>query len=100
MFKQVILLNLQDKCFGPNLDTIKNNMKTSLEALNGTISGMERIEVHSDCCSSSNADVIVEAIFDSEDSYRAFTNDESYKKATKEVVVPFIDNRTHVEFEM
>ena len=100
MFKQVILLNLQDKCFGPNLDTIKNNMKTSLEELNGSISGMESIEVHSDCSSSSNADVIVEVIFENEDFYRAFTNDEAYKKATKEAVVPFIANRTHVEFEI
>lgn len=100
MYKQVIIWNLQDKCFGPNLDTIKSNMKVHLEELNGTVDGLQKIEVHVNCSSSSNADVIFEASFDDEESYKTFVNGDSYKLVTKDVVLPFIDRRTHVEFEV
>ena len=100
MFKQVIIWNLQDKCFGPNLDAIKNDIKTRVEELNGTIDGMQKVEVHTNCSSSSNADVILESVFDDEDSFKNFVNDENYKMVTKESVLPFIDKRTHVEFEI
>ena len=100
MFKQVILLNLQDKCFGPNLGTIKTNMKSKLEDLNGKVEGLQKIEVHSECSSSSNADVIVEVLFDNEEAFKTFSSDETYNMVTKDVIVPFIDNRTHVEYEV
>ena len=43
MVKQVVIWKLQDKCFGPNLGTIKANIKTKLEELNGQIPGLERL---------------------------------------------------------
>ena len=58
MVKHIIIWTLQDKCFGPNLSTIKENMKTRLEELNGQIPGVQS------------------------------------------VVIPFVDNTTHVEFEL
>ena len=62
MIKQVIVMSLQDKCFGPNLEAIKNNMKTTLESLNGQIDGMESLTVQADCLNTSNADVFVEIV--------------------------------------
>lgn len=93
-------MNLQDKCFGPNLEEIKTNMKTRLESLNGQIDGMKSLEVQADCLSTSNADVFVEIVFENEDALKNFKTNESYNFATKEVVVPFIDNRTHLEFKI
>ena len=99
MVKQVIILNLQDKCFGPNLDVIKGNMKSRLEELNGHIQGMQKLEVYADCLSTSNADVFVELVFDDEEALKALKSNEEYNAATKDVVVPFVERRTHVEFE-
>ena len=100
MLKQVIVMNLQDKCFGPNLESIKGNMKERLEGLNGQIPGMEKLEVFTDCFSTSNADVCVELVFEDESAFKAFKTNEDYNIATKDVVVPFIDKRTHVEFQI
>ncbi|SHJ59532.1 Dabb family protein [Pseudobutyrivibrio xylanivorans] len=98
MVKQVIVMNLQDKCFGPNLETIKNNMKTRLEALNGQIEGMHSLEVYADCLTTSNADIFVEIVFEDEEALKNLKSNEKYNTATKDVVVPFVDNRTHIEF--
>ena len=100
MVKHIIIWTLQDKCFGPNLETIKSNMKNRLEALNGQIPGVQSIEVHSDCFSSSNGDVAMEAIFDTEDAVKAYKQHELRLEVTKDVVVPFVDTTAHVEFEL
>lgn len=100
MVKHIIIWTLQDKCFGPNLGTIKENMKNRLEELNGQIPGVQSIEVHTDCFSSSNGDVAMEAVFDSEEAVKTYKQHELRLSATKDVVVPFVDNTTHVEFEL
>ena len=100
MIKQVIIMNLQDKCFGPNLITIKDNMKDRLESLNGQIEGLNRINVQADCLTTSNADVIVELEFENEESFKNLKSNELYNNATKDVVVPFVDKRIHVEYVM
>ena len=100
MIKQVIIMSLQDKCFGPNLETIKNNMKIRLEDLNGKVNGLQNLKVQSDCLKSSNSDVFVELTFENEEALKNFKSNEDYNAATKEAVVPFVASRTHVEFEM
>ncbi|QFJ54256.1 Dabb family protein [Pseudobutyrivibrio xylanivorans] len=100
MVKHIIIWTLQDKCFGPNLSTIKENMKTRLEELNSQIPGVKSIVVYTDCFSSSNGDIALEAIFDNEDAVKSFKQNELRLAVTKDVVVPFVDNTTHVEFEL
>ncbi len=100
MVKHVIIWKLQDKCFGPNLDTIKSNMKSHLEELNGQIPGLNKLEVHEQCLSSSNGDIIMEAIFENEEAVKAYKQHELRLAVTKDVVVPFVDTTTHIEFEL
>ncbi len=100
MVKHLVIWKLQDKCFGPNLEAIKENMKTSLEGLGGKIPGLVSIEVHTHCLSSSNGDVSVEAVFESEEALKEFKKNEHRLESTKDNVVPFIDTTTHVEFEV
>ena len=100
MVKNIVIWTLQDKCFGPNLDTIKTNMKSRLEEVNGQISGLKSLEVQAACLSSSNADVVLEALFEDEESLKSFRNNEMWKNITKDVVVPFVDDTTHIEYEM
>ena len=100
MVKHLIIWKLQDKCFGPNLETIKENMKTSLESLEGKIPGLVSIKVNTHCLSSSNGDVIVEALFESEDAFKNYQKHELRLAATKDAIVPFVDTTTHVEYEL
>ena len=100
MVKQVIIWKLQDKCFGPNLGAIKESIKTRLEDLNGKIPGLENIDVRTECLSSSNGDVAAMALFESEEAFKNYQKHELRLAATKDVVVPFVDSATHVEFEV
>jgi hypothetical protein len=47
-------------------------MKTSLEGLEGQIPGLVSIKVNTHCLSSSNGDVSVEAVFESEDALKEY----------------------------
>ena len=100
MVKHIIIWTLQDKCFGPNLEGIKENMKTKLEELNGHIPGLQSMVVHTDCFSSSNGDVALEAIFDDEEAVKAYKQNELRLAATKDAVVPFVDTTRQVEFKI
>ncbi len=100
MLNHIIIWKLQDKCFGPNLETIKANIKSRLEDLNGKIAGLQHIEVHTDCLSSSNGDVVFKAVFDNEEAFKAYEQNELRLLATKDVVVPFVEVTTHVEYEV
>ncbi len=42
----------------------------------------------------------MEAVFDSEEAVKTYKQHELRLSATKDVVVPFVDNTTHVEFEL
>ncbi len=100
MIKHIIVWTLQDKCFGPNLDTIKTNITNRLESVNGQIPGLKDLEVHAVCLSSSNADIVLEAVLEDEKAMKDFKNNELWKNATKDVVVPFVDTTTHIEYEL
>ena len=100
MVKQVIIWKLQDKCFGPNLGAIKENIKSKLEDLNGKVPGLKSIDICTECLSSSNGDVTMEALFESEDAFKNYQKHELRLAATKDAVVPFVDSTTHVEFEV
>ncbi len=100
MVKHLVIWKLQDKCFGPNLETIKENMKTSFESLEGKIPGLVSINVNTHCLSSSNGDVSVEAVFESEDALKEYQKHELRLEATKDTIFPFVETTTHVEYEI
>ena len=100
MVKQVIIWKLQDKCFGPNLGAIKENIKSKLEDLNGKVPGLKGIDICTECLSSSNGDVTMEALFENEDAFKNYQKHELRLAATKDAVVPFVDSTIHVEFEV
>ena len=68
--------------------------------MNGKIPGVQSIEVHTDCFSSSNGDVALEAVFDSAEAVKQYKQNELRLDVTKDVVVPFVEVTTHVEFEL
>ncbi len=98
MVKQIVIWKLQDKCFGPNLESIKDNIKSRFEELDGQIPGLSKVEVHGDCMSSSSGDVVLIATFDDENFQKECQKHELWNSAMKDVVVPFIDDTNHVEY--
>jgi hypothetical protein len=100
MVKHISIWTLQDKCYGPNLESIKENIKTTLEGLNGKIPGLQSMIVFTDCLSSSNGDVALEAVFESEEAVKAYKQNELRLAATKDAIVPFVDTTRQVEFEI
>ena len=98
MIKQVIIWSLQDKCFGPNLDDIKNNIKVSFESLEGKVPGLVSVEVQSDCLSSSNGDILLSTVYEDDLNLKGRDSNEFWNEAMNRAVVPFIAETKHVEF--
>ena len=98
MVKQIMIWKLQDKCFGPNLEGIKCDIKSNLEDLKDKIPGLNDIEVHIDCMSSSNGDVIMIADYEDEEALKMRQNNEHWSATLKNNVIPFVENSTHVEY--
>jgi len=89
MLKHVVMISLKDLCFGPELENIKNNMKSEMEKLNGQIEGLVSLNVYPDCLSSSNIDVTMEMLFEDEDAFKNYKINPLKIAAEKEVLVPY-----------
>lgn len=98
MVKHIVVWTLKEGCFGPHLESIKNEMKTSLEQLNGQIDGLEYISVQTNCLSSSNADIICEAILKDETALKNFTTNPLITRTTKNSVFPYTETATRIDY--
>ena len=98
MVKHIVVWTLKESCFGPHLDSIKEEMKTTLERLNGQIEGLEYISVQTNCLSSSNADIICEVILKDENALKTFTTNPLITNATKNCVFPYTETTTRIDY--
>ena len=69
MLKHIILWTLKDEF---NTDEIKNNMKEGLEAQKGVVPGLLEIKVQTEKLPSSNADVMLYSVLESEEALKGY----------------------------
>lgn len=96
MVKHVILWQLKEEY---NNDTIKNDMKASLEALSGVIPGLIEIKIEINPLASSNADVMLYSVFESEDALKGYAIHPAHVEVANTKVRPFTATRLCMDFE-
>lgn len=72
MVKHIILWKLKDSYSAEEKESIVLEAKTRLESLNGQIPGLRSLTVHIDALSSSNADMMLDSLFDDETALAAY----------------------------
>ena len=70
MVKHVILWKLKDEL--ADKETVKKEIKAGLEGLAGKIPGLKEIKVNINGLPSSNADLMLDSLFDDEASLKAY----------------------------
>lgn len=96
MVKHIILWKLKDKY---NNDEVKSGIKEGLEGLAGVIPGLIEIKVYTKKLESSNVDVMLWSVFESEDALKGYSVHPEHVKLADEKVRPFTQTRACFDIE-
>lgn len=100
MVKHIILWKLDDKYSSEEKKEIKINIKNALEGLMDKIPGLMEIHVYTDGLPSSNADLMLDSSFESEEALKVYAVHPLHVKAADTFVRPYTSNRNCLDFEI
>lgn len=98
MVKHVILWTLKPDIEEPEKKRIKTHIKMALEGLSGKISGLREIKVNITPLESSNAELMLDSIFDSEEALKAYSTHPLHVAVADKYVRPFTAARTCMDY--
>jgi len=95
MVKHIILWSLKEEF---NTVEIKKDMKESLEALKGVVPGLLEIKVQIEKLPSSNVDVMLYSVLESEEALKGYAVHPAHVEAADTKVRPFTATRSCIDF--
>lgn len=99
MVKHIILWQLQDELSEERKAQVKSGIRESLEALLGQIPGLTEIRVYTEGLASSNADVMLWSVFESEAALKGYTVHPAHVAAADGYVRPYTKQRLCLDIE-
>jgi len=99
MVKHIILWQLKDELTAEEKIEVKKGIKESLEALQGQIPGLVEIKVQTECLPSSNAEVMLYSVMESEEALKGYAVHPAHVAAANGKVRPFTKTRLCMDFE-
>lgn len=100
MVRHIILWTLKDTLSEEEKINVKAGIKEGLEGLAGQIPGMLEIRVQIDKLASSNADLMLDSSFESEEALKGYAVHPAHVKVADEKVRPYTAVRSCIDFEM
>ncbi|MBQ1989332.1 MAG: Dabb family protein [Clostridia bacterium] len=100
MVKHIILWNLKDEYSEDRKNEIKAGIKKGLEGLLGKIDGLTEIKVYTEGLASSNADLMLDSTFESEDALKNYAVHPAHVEVADTLVRPFTAQRSCLDFEI
>lgn len=100
MVKHIILWQLKDEFTYDEKMNIKKGIKEGLEGLQGKIEGLTEIRVETEGLSSSNADVMLYSVFETEDALKGYAVHPAHVEVADTKVRPFTKTRLCLDFEI
>ena len=95
MVKHIILWKLKEE---HNNQDVKNGIKQGLEGLMGKISGLLEIKVQIKTLESSNVDLMLYSVFESQEALKAYAVHPEHVKVADTFVRPFTETRSCIDF--
>lgn len=100
MVKHVILWKLKSEYDNEKKEEIKAGIKEGLEGLLGKIPGLVEIKVNTNGLASSNADVMLDSTFESEEALKAYAVHPEHVAVADSKVRPFTAERTCLDYTL
>lgn len=98
MVKHVILWKLKDELSAEEKEKAKQGIKQGLEGLKGKIPGMIDIRVNIDGLQSSNADAMLDTVFEDEASLKGYAVHPAHVEVANTKVRPFTQTRLCLDY--
>lgn len=95
MVKHIILWKLKDEY---NTPQVKKGIKENLETLSGVVPGLLEIKVQTECLESSNADVMLYSVLESEEALKGYAIHPEHVRVADTFVRPFTETRSCMDF--
>lgn len=100
MVKHVILWQLKDEFDADKKAEIKAGIKEGLEGLQGKIEGLVEIKVNTIGLDSSNADLMLDSTFVSEEALKGYSVHPAHVEVANTKVRPFTQTRMCLDYEV
>ncbi len=100
MVKHVILWKLKSEYDNEKKEEIKAGIKEGLEGLLGKIPGLVEIKVNTNGLASSNADIMLDSTFESEEALEAYAVHPEHVAVADSKVRPFTAERTCLDYTL
>ena len=98
MVKHIILWKLKETLTGEEKEWVKAGIKEGLEGLKGKIPGLLDIKVQANGLSSSNADVMLDSSFESEEALKGYSVHPAHVEVADTKVRPYTEIRLCLDF--
>lgn len=98
MIKHIILWTLKESLSEKEKNVVKQEIKEGLEGLKGKIPGLLDIHVQTECLASSNADLMLDSSFESEEALKGYAIHPEHVAVADGKVRPFTAVRTCLDF--
>ena len=99
MVKHIILWQLKDELTNEEKVEVKKGIKEALEALVGQVPGLVEVKVQTEGLASSNADVMLYSVLESEEALKGYAVHPAHVAAANGKVRPFTKTRLCLDFE-
>lgn len=99
MVKHIILWTLKDMPEGEK-NSVKQGIKEGLEGLQGNIPGLLDIKVQTEGLASSNADVMLDSTFESEEALKNYAIHPNHVAVADNKVRPYTATRSCLDFKI
>ncbi len=100
MVKHVIIWKLKSGYSDEEISGIKKNIKEGLEGLAGQIPGLKEISVYTEPLGSSNCDLILDSLFENEESLKGYAVHPLHVDVADNKVRPFVEQRSCMDYEI
>ena len=100
MVKHIILWSLKDDYSDNEKAEIKKGIKEGLESLAGKIPGLLEIKVYTEGLPSSNADLMLDSSFETEDALKVYASHPEHVAVADGKVRPYTKTRSCLDFEI
>lgn len=100
MVKHVILWQLKEELSDAEKAAIKAGIKAGLEGLAGQIPGLVEIHVNINALPSSNADLMLDTIFESTEALKGYSTHPAHVAVANSKVRPYYKNRVCLDYEI
>jgi len=100
MIKHVIIWTLKDELSSEEKASIKQGIKEGLEGLKGKVPGIVDIRVYIDGLESSNADLMLDSTFESEEALKGYAVHPEHVAVADTKVRPYTKIRSCLDFEI